>query len=150
LQAARVFLQPIGADTLMSKPVRAVVMDLEGTAVPTRFMTETLVPFARDRLGNYIKEHGADEDLEEAQLVQRRQRHDREHLVDHGVGHLLVEEIRHRVDEGPRRRVDSQRYLGRSSSSATSPVQAASSPFKVAKPSPHPPDCEFCAVAVSA
>jgi enolase-phosphatase E1 len=29
-------------------------------------MTETLVPFARDRLGSYIREHAADEEMEEA------------------------------------------------------------------------------------
>jgi enolase-phosphatase E1 len=50
----------------MSEPIRAVVTDLEGVAVPMRFMAETLIPLARERLGGYIAQHASDEELEEA------------------------------------------------------------------------------------
>jgi enolase-phosphatase E1 len=50
----------------MTEPVRAVLIDLEGTAIPANFMTGTLIPFARDRLGSFIGQHAEDVDVEEA------------------------------------------------------------------------------------
>jgi enolase-phosphatase E1 len=50
----------------MTEPVRAVLTDLEGTAMPMSFMTGTLVAFARERLGSYIAQHAEDESVEEA------------------------------------------------------------------------------------
>jgi methionine salvage enolase-phosphatase E1 len=41
------------AINLMTEPL-AVLTDLEGTAIPMSFMTETLLPLARQRLGGYI------------------------------------------------------------------------------------------------
>jgi len=40
-----------GSRTSMTEPVRAILMDLEGAAVPMTFMTETLTPLASKRLG---------------------------------------------------------------------------------------------------
>jgi len=50
----------------MTEPVRAVLTDLEGAAAPMAFMTETLAPLARERLGSYIAQHASDPDVEEA------------------------------------------------------------------------------------
>ena len=43
----------------MTEPVRAILTDLEGTAIPMSFMTGTLVSFARERLGSYIAQKTA-------------------------------------------------------------------------------------------
>jgi enolase-phosphatase E1 len=50
----------------MTEPVRAILIDLEGTTIPMSFMTGTLVSFARERLGSYIAQHAEDADVEEA------------------------------------------------------------------------------------
>jgi enolase-phosphatase E1 len=50
----------------MTEPVRAILTDLEGTAMPMSFMTGTLVSFARERLGSYIAQHASDPDVEDA------------------------------------------------------------------------------------
>jgi enolase-phosphatase E1 len=50
----------------MTEPIRAVLIDLEGTAIPMSFMTGTLVALARERLGSYIAQHAEDADVEEA------------------------------------------------------------------------------------
>jgi enolase-phosphatase E1 len=50
----------------MTEPVRAVLTDLEGAAVPMAFLTETLTPLARERLGSYITQHASDPDVEDA------------------------------------------------------------------------------------
>ncbi|MCI0468141.1 MAG: acireductone synthase [Beijerinckiaceae bacterium] len=50
----------------MAEPVSAILMDLEGAALPMRFLTETLAPLARERLGAFIALHGEEEEVEEA------------------------------------------------------------------------------------
>jgi enolase-phosphatase E1 len=45
---------------------KTILTDLEGVAVPMRLMTETLVPYVRDRLGGFIAADGEDEEVEEA------------------------------------------------------------------------------------
>jgi enolase-phosphatase E1 len=50
----------------MTAPVRAILTDLEGTAMPMSFMTGTLVPYAGKRLGSYIAQHASDPDVEDA------------------------------------------------------------------------------------
>jgi enolase-phosphatase E1 len=50
----------------MTEPVRAVLTDLEGTAIPMSFMTGTLLSLARERLGSYIAQHAEDADVEDA------------------------------------------------------------------------------------
>jgi enolase-phosphatase E1 len=50
----------------MTEPVRAILIDLEGTAFPMSFMTNTLVPFAGERLGSFIAHHASDPDVEDA------------------------------------------------------------------------------------
>jgi len=46
--------------------LRAVLTDIEGAAGPLRFLTETLLPYAQDRLGSFLAEHAEDEQIEEA------------------------------------------------------------------------------------
>ena len=50
----------------MTEPIRAILIDLEGTAIPMSFMTGTLVALARERLGSFIAQHAEDADVEEA------------------------------------------------------------------------------------
>jgi enolase-phosphatase E1 len=50
----------------MTEPVRAVLTDLEGVIVPSSFMTTTLAPLARERLGAFIAEHASDPEVEDA------------------------------------------------------------------------------------
>lgn len=50
----------------MSELIRAIVIDLEGAALPMSFLTGTLAPLARERLGAFIAAHAEDEDVEEA------------------------------------------------------------------------------------
>jgi enolase-phosphatase E1 len=50
----------------MTEPVRAILIDLEGTAVPMNFMTGTLLSLVRERLGSYIAQHAEDADVEDA------------------------------------------------------------------------------------
>lgn len=50
----------------MAEPMRAVLIELDGVAVPMAFATETLAPIARGRLGAFIVEHALDPEVEEA------------------------------------------------------------------------------------
>jgi enolase-phosphatase E1 len=50
----------------MTEPVRAVLTDLEGTAIPMSFMTGTLLSLVRERLGSYIARHADDAEVEDA------------------------------------------------------------------------------------
>lgn len=50
----------------IAEPVRAVLIELEGAAVPMDFATGTLTPIARARLGSFIAEHASDPEVEEA------------------------------------------------------------------------------------
>jgi enolase-phosphatase E1 len=46
-------------------PVDAVVMDSEGTVIPMDFIASVLVPFARERLPNFIRQHRGESDVAE-------------------------------------------------------------------------------------
>ena len=46
--------------------IKAILTDIEGAAGPLSFLTETLLPYARERLGSFIAAHAEDEDIEEA------------------------------------------------------------------------------------
>lgn len=50
----------------MHEAVKAVLIELEGAAVPMSFMTGTLTPLVHARLGAFIAEHASDPDVEEA------------------------------------------------------------------------------------
>jgi enolase-phosphatase E1 len=50
----------------MTNPVQAVLIDLEGVAIPMAFATETLTPLARERLGAFIAENASNPEVEEA------------------------------------------------------------------------------------
>ncbi len=41
-------------------PVRAILTDIEGTTSSISFVTETLFPYARARMADYVAEHGGD------------------------------------------------------------------------------------------
>lgn len=47
-------------------PVSAIVMDIEGVAGPLSFLNETLIPYARERMGIFITSNADDEEIEEA------------------------------------------------------------------------------------
>jgi enolase-phosphatase E1 len=46
--------------------IRALLIDIEGTAVPAAFFRETLDPLVRERFAHFIGEHLDDEEIEEA------------------------------------------------------------------------------------
>lgn len=46
--------------------IHAILTDIEGVVGPLRFLDETLMPYARERLGSFIVAHAEDEDIEEA------------------------------------------------------------------------------------
>jgi enolase-phosphatase E1 len=50
----------------MIEKVRAVLIELEGVALPAAFATETLAPLTQARLGAFLAEHASDPDVEEA------------------------------------------------------------------------------------
>jgi enolase-phosphatase E1 len=47
-------------------PASAILTGIEGTAGPLRFLEETLLPYARERLGRFIAANAEDEEIEEA------------------------------------------------------------------------------------
>jgi enolase-phosphatase E1 len=50
----------------MIEKVRAVLIELEGVALPAVFASETLAPLAQARLGAFLAEHASDPEVEEA------------------------------------------------------------------------------------
>jgi enolase-phosphatase E1 len=50
----------------VGEPIRAIVIDLEGAALPMSFLTGTLTPLAREKLGAFIAAHAEEEEIEEA------------------------------------------------------------------------------------
>ncbi|ARN83167.1 acireductone synthase [Methylocystis bryophila] len=50
----------------MSESIRAIVIDLEGAALPMSFLTQTLAPLAREKLGAFIAAHADEEEVEAA------------------------------------------------------------------------------------
>lgn len=46
--------------------VSAIVTDIEGVAGPLSFLNETLIPYARERMGIFISANAEDEEIEEA------------------------------------------------------------------------------------
>ena len=51
---------------MTAERIRAVVVDVEGTVLPVTFVAETLFPFARARLGRFLREHKDDPAVAEA------------------------------------------------------------------------------------
>jgi enolase-phosphatase E1 len=48
------------------RPFRGVVLDIEGTITPLRFVHDVLFPYARQHLPGFIERHWADEDVQGA------------------------------------------------------------------------------------
>ena len=55
-------------------PVRAILLDVEGTTTPIEFVHRTLFSFARRRLGDYLRDHGAEAEVHDALEALRAQR----------------------------------------------------------------------------
>jgi enolase-phosphatase E1 len=53
-------------DGRASMSVSVILTGIEGTAGPQRFMEETLLPYARERLGSFLAANAEDEEIEEA------------------------------------------------------------------------------------
>jgi enolase-phosphatase E1 len=73
----------------MSPKFSAIVTDIEGTACPIRFVTETLFPYARKRLRNFIEQHAGRPDVAE-QLAAARALGGLEDRSDAAVTALLL------------------------------------------------------------
>lgn len=43
----------------MSSPIRAILLDIEGTTTAIDFVTKTLFPYARERMAAFLREEGA-------------------------------------------------------------------------------------------
>jgi len=64
-----------------SPDTRAIVLDIEGTTTPISFVSQTLFPYARRHLRQYLEQH--DDDAEWAALAERFRR---EHRADRQAG----------------------------------------------------------------
>ena len=49
-----------------ARPIRALVLDVEGTTTPVSFVYDVLFPFARQHLDRYLSEHADSADVHEA------------------------------------------------------------------------------------
>jgi len=54
--------------------VRAILLDVEGTTTPIDFVHRTLFSFARRRLGDYLRDHGDEDEVRDALGALRAQR----------------------------------------------------------------------------
>jgi enolase-phosphatase E1 len=56
----------------MTSPIRHVLLDIEGTTAPVRFVSETLFPYAAERMAGFLEARGEDGDVREllAQVAQ--------------------------------------------------------------------------------
>ncbi len=62
----------------------AILLDIEGTTTPIEFVNGTLFPFARARLGEFVRQHGLRADVRE-DLAALRQEHAREASATPGL-----------------------------------------------------------------
>ncbi len=46
------------AEAAGDQPIRAILLDIEGTTTPIDFVYKTLFPYARTRLNQFLLEHG--------------------------------------------------------------------------------------------
>jgi len=53
------------AATYDADPVRAILLDIEGTTTPINFVFETLLPYARQRIRQFLLEHGDEPSIRE-------------------------------------------------------------------------------------
>jgi len=70
-------------------PVRAILLDVEGTTTPIAFVHEVLFPFARTHIGDYLRAHAGTTDthqliadLEQEHANDMAQQHDPPTLID--------------------------------------------------------------------
>ncbi|KYF58800.1 enolase, partial [Sorangium cellulosum] len=66
-------------------PVRAVVVDVEGTTTDVRFVHETLFSVARRDLGGYVSAHAGSPEVEAARAAVAREQGAREEAVSDGA-----------------------------------------------------------------
>lgn len=62
---------------LDSSGVRALLLDIEGTTTPVTFVYEVLFPYARERVGSFLKEHASDAG-DDLALLQKEHARDKE------------------------------------------------------------------------
>ena len=57
--------------------IQAILLDIEGTTTPVDFVFRTLFPFARQRLGQFLLEHGNEPDIRrDVEALRTQQRAD--------------------------------------------------------------------------
>lgn len=69
--------------------IQAIVTDIEGTTTPIRFVTETLYPYARQRIPGYVREHGDEPEVRRI-LDEVRQAAGRALDMDGAIAQLLA------------------------------------------------------------
>ena len=65
---------------LLREPIRTILLDIEGTTTPLAFVHDTLFPYARSHVKNFLDQHRASAEVS-ADLTRLRQ----EHLADVGA-----------------------------------------------------------------
>jgi len=68
--------------------VKAILLDIEGTTAPIRFVAEVLFPFAAERLDSFVRAHASDPDVAAA-LRETAELEDRELSTDAAIATLL-------------------------------------------------------------
>jgi 2,3-diketo-5-methylthio-1-phosphopentane phosphatase len=71
-------------ETSAGGPIRAVLLDIEGTTTPIAFVTEVLFPYARHNIRRYLEEH-LGSPAHEALWVRLRAEHEADRRVDASV-----------------------------------------------------------------
>ena len=84
---------------LLTKPVKALLLDIEGTTTPIDFVYNILFPYARDHVNPYLAEHAASADLQPdiRGLLEEHAEDTRRGLdpppIDAPAGQVLLDEI---------------------------------------------------------
>ena len=82
----------------MSPPIRAVLLDIEGTTTPIRFVSEVLFPYARRHLRRHVEQHTASS--EHASLYDRLR-------DEHAADRAAAEAVPPWIDQPPAARAES-------------------------------------------
>ena len=82
----------------MSPPIRTVLLDIEGTTTPIRFVYDVLFPYARRHLRRYVEQHAAS--TEHAPLYERLR-------DEHAADRAAAEGVPPWIDQPPQARTGS-------------------------------------------
>ncbi len=58
---------------MIAESIKAILLDIEGTTTPIDFVTRTLFPFARNRVGAYLEEHFGSKEVQADLFELRRE-----------------------------------------------------------------------------